>query len=358
MEKHVLKYQERNEDGTPGREIVFTDIAFSPLGYAALRDAKLHQRMEIPLIGRGAVLGTNVIGIEAGQNAKFEATLESTFTSRTIGLVKDGWLPSALAAVNDTVVLPDRCVVAQLNARLKNGVTKPEVGKDFIDLFADNAIRINPMLFVLEGDDGENPTPETIGKQLEEAVSKLRSALPKAELVAADARGVEGILGLIRDTQDGIARKQDFLIRLNPKLKSPVSRNNARSYWDEVLAVADDCGIPRASLVVLAALSTVVMPQGGNPAKSLLKFGEAYARKDAYNGLADIRALEILMYLFALFPDQRAMLCTADKDMALFWVGLHASNFAFSHGRMTCDLAPADLLPSVANEQWEKLLRS
>jgi hypothetical protein len=100
------------------------------------------------------------------------------------------------------------------------------------------------------------------------------------------------------------------------------------------------------------------MPQGRNPAKGLLKFGEAYEPKDAYNGFADIRALEILMHLFALFPDQRVMLCTADKDMALFWVGLQASNFAFSHGRMTYDMTPTDLLPGIANEQWENLLGS
>lgn len=358
MEMHILKYQERGEDGTLGRKLVFTDIAFSPLGYEALRNAKLHQQIEIPLIGRGAVLSSDVAEIGAGQVAKFGATLESQFTSRAIGLVKGGWLPSMLAAVDDTIVFPDRCVVAQLKARLKNGVTKPEAEKDFIDLFADTAIRINPMLFVLEGDGGQNPTPETIGKQLEEAVAKLRSALPKAEMVAADAKGLEGVLGLIQDTQDGIARKQDFLISLNPKLRSSVSRKNVQSYWDEVLVAADDCGIPKASLVVLAALSAVVMPQGRNPAKGLLKFGEAYAPKDAYNGLADIRALEILMYLFALFPDQRVMLCTADKDMALFWVGLQASNFAFSHGRMTYDMTPTDLLPGIASEQWKKLLGS
>lgn len=49
MEKHVSKYQERDEDGTPGREIVFTDIDFRPLGYEALRDAKLHQPIKIPV---------------------------------------------------------------------------------------------------------------------------------------------------------------------------------------------------------------------------------------------------------------------------------------------------------------------
>jgi hypothetical protein len=57
------------------------------------------------------------------------------------------------------------------------------------------------------------------------------------------------------------------------------------------------------------------------------------------------------MHLFALFPDQRAMLCTADKDMVLFWVGLHASNFAFSHSRMTYDMTPTDLLPDITDEQ-------
>ncbi|NSY14764.1 hypothetical protein [Agrobacterium vitis] len=358
MEKHVLKYRELSKYGTLARELAFTDITFSPLGYEALRTAKLHQQIEIPLSGRGAILSSDVAEIDAGQTAKFGATLESQFTSKAIGLVKGGWLPSMLAAIDDTIVLPDRCVVAQLSARLKDGVTKPEADKDFIDLFADTVIRINPMLFVLEGDGGQNATPETIGKQLEEAVTKLRSALPKAEMVAADAKGLQGVLGLIQDTQDGIARRQDFLISLNPKLKSSVSRKNVQSCWDEVLIAADHYDIPKASLVVLAALSAVVMPQGRNPAKGLLKFGEAYGPKDAYNGLADIRALEILIYLFGLFPDQRVMLCTADKDMAMFWVGLQASNFAFSHGRMTYDIAPTDLLPGVATEKWREWLGS
>ena len=353
---HVLKYQELNEDGTPGRGVALTDISFAALGYEALRDAILHKPMQIPLAGYGMVRDTDVVDVEVGQRVKFETVLESKFTSKAIGLVKGGWLPSALAAINDTIVLPDRCVVAQLNARLKNGATKPDAERDFIDLFAGDSIRINPMLFVLEGDVGQNPTPETLISQLDEAVTKLQSALPRAKIVAADARGLVGVLGLIQDTQNGIARKQNFLLHLNPILKSPVSRKNAAHAWDKVLALAGDSGIPNTSLVLLAALSAIVMPQGRNPAKKLLKFREAYTQKDAYNGLADIRALEILMNLFALFPNERVMLCTADKDMALFWVGLRAANFAFSQGRMTYNIAPSDLLPGTASERWEILL--
>lgn len=234
MEKHILKYQELHENGALGRKLVFKDIEFCPLGYEALRSAKLHQQLEITLSGRGEILSSDVALFEIGQFAKFGMPLESEFTSKAIGLVNGGWLPSFLAVIDDTIVLPDRCVVAQLKARLINGVTKPDAEKDFIDLFADTAVRVNPMLFVLEGDHRQNPTPETIGNQLEEAVTKLRLALPKAEMVAADAKGLEGVLGLLQDTQAGIKRKQDFLIRLNPKLRSSVSRSNAQSYWNDV----------------------------------------------------------------------------------------------------------------------------
>lgn len=88
----------------------------------------------------------------------------------------------------------------------------------------------------------------------------------------------------------------------------------------------------------------------------MLKFDNQYTRADAYNASADLRSLEILMYIFALFPDQRVMLCTADKSMALFWVGLQASNFAFHKGRMTFDVTPDDLLPGITRKQWEELI--
>ncbi|OWK19755.1 hypothetical protein AJ88_39430 [Mesorhizobium amorphae CCBAU 01583] len=256
--------------------------------------------------------------------------MESRFRSKSIGLVRGGWLPSALALEDNSVVLPDRCVVAELNKRLKHGFPKPEVENDFIDLFADSSIRINPLLFVLEGDGRQNPKPETVERHLGEAVSKLRSALPKALLVAADAQGLKGVLGLIQDTQPGMARKHDFLTRLNPKLKAPISNKNLQARWDEVLVTADACGVARTSLVVIAALSAVVVPRGQSPAKGLLKFGERYTEADTYNALADLRSLEIFMYILALFPDQHVMLCTADRNMALFWAGLRPSNFALA----------------------------
>lgn len=357
--KRAWKYRELDHaDGTPGRELIFTDVAFSPLGYSELRDAKLHRPMDIPLVGSGIITTSGIGGIEAGQHGEFRTTLESFFTSKSIGLVKGGWLPSVIALEDGSIMLPDRCVVAELNARLKGGITKPKSEGDFIDLFADSAIRINPMLFVLEGDGRHDPSPETLEQHLNEAVSKIRSALPKAILVGTDALGLKGMRGLIETAQARTPRMQEFLLELSPKLAAPVGKADRQARWEEVLDAAQVRGIPHSSLTVVAALSAILVQNGNSPARRLLKFRHNYTRQLAYNALADLRSLEMLMLIFGLFPDQRVMLCTADKDMALFWAGLRASNFVVNGGQLTYNLAPTDLMPGITDEQWNMFIGS
>ncbi|KAF5881359.1 hypothetical protein [Rhizobium sp. PEPV16] len=352
MAGNVLTVRETGSDGSQGREISITDVEFAPLDFNALRDAKLHQRLDIPLRGRGRVHSTQGLDIHHGKIATFSTILESRFTSKAIGLVQGGWLPSALAHIANTVVLPDRCVVAQLASRLKDGITRDGSEPDFIDLFAANPVRINPLLFVLEGDQGSNPTPDQLRRHLAEARTKLRSALPNCEIVAGDDQGLRGVLGLIEDTREGGQRKQSFLLEINQYVKSPVSRQRRDVVWNRVVDAAARHGLPTASLVVLAALSAVVSPQKNNPAKGLLKFGQEYALADVYNALADIRALEILTALFGFFPHEHLMLCTADRDMAVFWVGVAASNFRVQDGRCTYDVNPTLLLPNISATHW------
>lgn len=67
----------------------------------------------------------------------------------------------------------------------------------------------------------------------------------------------------------------------------------------------------------------------------------------AYNALADLRSLEVLMHLFALFPNERLLLCTGDKDLALFWAGIRASDFNW-RGYLEVKFSPVEaLLPDV-----------
>ena len=352
----MLRIKEHDsEDGKPGRILELSDVEFTPLGFSDLKDAKLSKPMTIPLQGHGTIVVK--IGDELpAQSGHFHTYLESHFTSKAIGLVRGGWLPSALAVTNETIVLPDRCIVAQLKARMQNGIVRDNLEKDFIDLFADSPVRINPMLFVLEGDARTNPTSNQALAQLNEAAAKLRAALPKAILVAADRNGLEGVLGLIEESNRGMTRKEDFLLRLAPSLMSPVGKRRLPSLWDEIVVAAKDYELPTSSLIVLAAMSSMLMPNGSSPAKGILKLHSGYTRADAYNALADLRALEILMCLFAIFPNQKLMLCTADKDLALFWAGLDASNFTIRERVVSANLTKANLFPGITDAQWHSLL--
>lgn len=131
--KRVMIYRESGSNGEEGREVQLADLTFEPLDYEVLANAKLDQPMVIPLAGRGTIIGGDVGPTEIGQIGSFRAELQSRFASKSIGLVKGGWLPSAIALEDNSIVLPDRCVVAELDRRLRGGVAKNGTRGDFID---------------------------------------------------------------------------------------------------------------------------------------------------------------------------------------------------------------------------------
>lgn len=353
--ERVLRYEEVDRAGIPtGRSVSFVGVEFRGLQYVDLINHKLGTKIDIPLSGKNArVVESSIDSISIESVMTVNTTLESTYSSRTIGLVRDGWLPSGLALQNDMVVMPDRCTFSELAGRFRNGAKTNQEDKDFLDLFADQHVRINPLLYALEGNVRKSPSPDVVEQEFGHACAMVRAALPMAELVPAGKGGIQGIIGIINDTQASMARKQEFLIRLAKKLRAPVSARLVGKLWDEVLATADDCGVPRRSLVVLAALSAVCVPNGKSPAKRLLKLNTAnYSLEYAYNALADLRSLELLMRLFALFPNEKLLLCTGDKDLALFWAGIRASDFAWKNNCFECRFTPVEaLLPNVTHER-------
>ncbi|MGY4512112.1 hypothetical protein [Bradyrhizobium sp. USDA 3650] len=355
-----LKYVEQDERGLPtGRTIEFDDAEFEPLGFKDLTPLKATQPVTIKLKGRGMpkVLPALTEADEAGR-ANFSMTLQSHFAASAIGLVKGGWLPSSLAVHADTIVFPDRCIFAQIEGRFASKKPRSVVQPDFLDLFADSTVRINPMLFVMEGNMRRMPTEMEARSQLTAAVTKLRSALPKAILISATEAGLKGALGLLAEATVNLEQKQDFLIEVAPVLSAPIAKRSISKVWSEIISAARSRGLRPGSLTVLAALSTVLMPQGKSPARKLCKFSRNYSRDDAYNVLADLRSLEMLVQLFAVFPEQRAMLCTADRALALFWTGLRPFAFGHQNGTVSFEFDPTVLLPNMTEEQRATLNES
>lgn|GEM_PF-1975898 len=107
------------------------------------------------------------------------------------------------------------------------------------------------------------------------------------------------------------------------------------------------------SIVLFAVLSAIVAPAASSAGRAILKFKDGYSAGDAYGALADLKALEILCAVIALFPDDPAHFCTAVRGLALFWAGTQASNFIDRDGRCQSDLSPIEaLLPGKSINWW------
>jgi len=351
---YMFVFQEiEHPDGGPGRRLGFTNVQARPRGYAELADAKLHQKLTIPLeMINGTILDTDIDGIDRSAYVNITATLESQFTSLAIGLVRGGWLPSALAATRaNAAILIDRNLVTEIVSRFDSGQL---VGRDqdFLDLFHDAPVRINPMLFALEGNGRSAPDPALAKAQLEEVITKLSSALPAATLMVGPYSLV-GLLGLLNETEVGMAQRQTFLLEVAPTLVPPVARRDMDARFDQILAAAARHQVPYFSLVVLAALSCVVTPNGSTPAKRLIKPKAMYSDADAYNALCDLRSLDILILLMAYFPTEATQLCTADKNLALFWCGLEVDDMVREEDGVSYSISPhTALLPDAYAQRW------
>lgn len=356
----VMKFVELDgQDGQLPRSVSVGGLELEPLNYHELAGAQLHKPLSVRLNWRHArILETNIQGVEIDGLARGNAMLESTHSSMAVSLQRGGWLPSGLAAADAGVtILPDRNVISQIKGRFEEGsVVGP--GQDFLDLLAEQEVRLNPLLYAIEGNERNIPDRSIVEAQLAEVMVFLRKALPKAVLVVG-SESLRGALGLIDDTRVGFERKRKFLLDLAPLLAAPTSRRRFHQRWTDVLDAADRYGVARNSLIVLAALSSVAVPNSGSPAKRMLKLREGYSEQDAYNALADIRSLEILIHLLALFPKERPAIFTADRALALLWTGIRAHNFRSEMRSVSFDLAPVEkLFPGETIDLWRRDSRS
>ncbi|OYW21976.1 MAG: hypothetical protein B7Z52_00200 [Burkholderiales bacterium 12-64-5] len=355
MSKEVMTFEGLVAPGEPARTFSVVGAQFHPLGYEPLRTLTTPARLHLSWHG-GEVIAGDISG-SIGQIASGNFLIESHLACRAIGLVNGGWLPSSLATHNDTLVLPDRCVVSELRLRFKRGRTGMPREPDFIDLFADREVRINPLFFALEGNHRRIPTHPELAEQWHEAQTALEMALPQAKIIPINPTTLTGVLGMLNSSLAEFQREQIFLQRVAPSLVNPIPYNRRFERHAHLVAIADSLGVKNSSLALVAALSVIFFPNGASPAKRLLKVKPIYRAEDAYNALSDLRCLQILMHLFAMYPREKAMLCTTDRDLALFWVGLNASGFAANGRQMRYDLAPEALFPNLSVEELRNALR-
>lgn len=340
----LLRYVEEET----GRIIDLVEWIVDPLGYDDLVDTLPNKRVTIPIqLHHTKLFDENGSPVQPG-HASVSFTLNSPFSSNVIALVDGGWLPLIWAA-RDRVILADRNIISEIQARFQDGEKRISVrDDDFIDFFAKWPIRINPLLYAMEGNQRRSPTHEEAKTQIVEAAQKIKQALPNATIEPDAMAGLPGMIGLIQDGVADMQQKTQFLLSVAPKLMAPASRGQRTDIWQWILAQANEAGVSRQSFPVLAALSCLVCPQTLNPARRLLKPSHDFNERHVYNALCDLRALELFVYTLALFPKLPTTLCTKDRHLALFWVGLGIHNIRLDQEKhptfeLRCDRLLSDL---------------
>lgn len=339
-------YQVNTDDG---RSIRFAPGQMAPLDFHSLANSRTDGLTVYPCEIHGITPSdtTGMFDQDEGQRLTMSMTMNTPFGLGVIGLVMGGWLPPIEAAANRMIV-PDRNVVSEIQARFLGGQKRPTAGLDAIDFLAGVPLHIFPLLFALEGNQRRFPKPTEVIAQYSEAAQKLRKALPLARIDDLNPALQRAILGMAQKYQVFGRRNLAFLREAVPLLASPVAKSRQAMVWEQVLSIAHRMGTSPRALPVIACLSTVVCPQGSSPARNLLKPRAKYTEADAYNANADLMSLEVLMQFRRLFKNQEMTLMTADRNLALFWAGLGISRVDGPDFQMGLG---EDLFPGVPRDQ-------
>ena len=326
-----------------------------PLGYQALVGTKSDQPTTLPV----EILTPSIVDSHGVAPANTQYTvafdLNTDYVSSTIGLVPGGWLP-AMSSIVGRMVLVDRNAVSEIRSRFLGGAKVEHANRDFVDFMSNGSVRINPILYAIEGNKRRHSHPHEVAEQLQEAYRKIRAALPLAVIEPGIDDALRGAIGLLQDSYAGMQLKSRFLKVVSPLLTPPASKKTRLVTWNRILAEADRIGLPRQSLVVLACLSCLACPQSQNPAKKVLKPKFHFNDHDAYNALCDIRALEIFIASLCLYPGRPLTLLTQDRNLALFWTGLQIHDFAWKGRAATYRIAlDTPLLPDLSEAEFESL---
>ncbi len=331
-----------------------------PLGFRELANIrKLNQPITLPLRLKNAkVISSDFDEIVPETRLNTNAILNSTHCSTTLALLQGGWLPSGLAVRQNSLLLPDRCTIGAIRHRFVGGNIKSGHSDDFLDLLKDYPIKINPVLYILEGNSGKtSPSESQLPELYDKAVQKIQEALPAAVILPDKASIIQGCARLLRDTTSTLSQKQAFLVKAAPLAAPSISKNSRPRIWLEIFTLAKHFGINSASTLMVALLSATAARQDLNPAKKWLKPKNTYTESNAFNALSDLRALDVLIAAITDFPEQHTALLTNDIPLAQLWAGLQAHSYRRQGNDIHYTINPhSDLFSNLSDSELQMLL--
>lgn len=190
-----------------------------------------------------------------------------------------------------------------------------------VGLLGGQDIQLNAVLAALEGDGRKVPTMDELALGIREGTALLRAYYPQfvvhdLPVYAADAQR-ELLLSYARDIPKEVA----LLVEAGPFLANRRSFVRVEADKKRILDMAAHHKVPSANLLVITMLSCLLEFAHGtppSPARLVLKPRIQMMPEQAYNAVADLRALELLAAASQWTGGATALL-TRDRGLARLW---------------------------------------
>lgn len=229
-----------------------------------------------------------------------------------------------LPTITDHLLLIDRNVFSKISSQKKSMC---EAEGYWIEVFERVSCRINPIMLAYEGCKRRQPTLEEFQAELAAARDRLVALYPSKEIIAHSRETSAMLYGELKRKLERQAREAGFLHKWAPYVTHRPNDRDLMVRARTLLGAASDAGLRENSLVHVALLSCLAEEKRGevpSPGRSIVKPRDDYTLGDSHNAVSDIHSLEFLITSRAANFD-RIVFCTMDRGLAMFWLGLRAS---------------------------------
>ena len=253
---------------------------------------------------------------------RFNMTAEIHFPHpMTVFVLEGSGGVSPLAFCNSSTLLLDRMIVSHAR-RLHKRPDHPNLQGErwWLDTINTTAIRFNVVLAAVEGSAGRFPSPREFSDEVEAATAAVACVLTEASPVRYTADQMETIYQMFASKQERYRKEVAFLIAAVPLLRQRVSQAKLLTTEQQLLAIADEQGLPTMTLSVLATLSCLYESNDVcSIGRRVVKPKEAYVEGDAHNTLSDLHSLEFLISTQGLEFSAATGICTCDEALMCLW---------------------------------------
>lgn len=284
-------------------------------------------------------------------NIQFDLTHDDK--QETYVLTDGGWYPLMLLPKN-TLVLADKNIISRMQYRYFLGKKKNNVGLDYFDsVFLNNSGMIfDVTLFALEGNKKQPPTPSLIDEQRKIAEEIMRHALPDIEL-AFYPGGSKYSHKLHEMLRPLILQRMAFLQEIAPSLNRGITSRIRKELAAKVFETAKKHKLNPTDIAVVLVFLRITMKGKKTAATQVIKESQNYSLENAYNTVADLMALEIMInYINHPMRKQKGTnIAYITKDKGIAKIGALILNHTHNHSDGNTKTVTSSFPPDIFAEE-------